>query len=43
LSLLVKIKQPIAAASQQLLAENVRDTPPKIAKLKHMIATYKMA
>jgi len=38
-----KIKQPRAAASQRLLAENVRDTAPKIAKLEHKISTYKMA
>jgi len=33
----LKIKQPRAAA------KNVRDTAPKIAKLEHKIATYKMA
>jgi len=42
-SIVYEIKQPRAAASQRLLAENVRDTAPKIAKLKHKIANYKMA
>jgi len=37
------IKQPRAAASQRFLAENFRDTAPKIAKLEHKIAAYKMA
>jgi len=36
------IKQPRAAASQRLIVENVRDTAPKIAKLEHEIATYKI-
>jgi len=37
------IRQPREAVSQRLRAENVRDTAPKIAKLEHQIATYKMA
>jgi len=37
------IKQPRAAASHRLLAENVSDLAPKITKLGHKIATYKMA
>jgi len=40
---LMAIKQPRAATSQRLLAENVRDTASKIKKVEHKIVTYKMA
>jgi len=36
------IKQPRAAASQRLLAENVRYTALKIGKLEHEMTAYKI-